>query len=90
MIINIVEIIDFLKVKHPEEKEIINGLENCGLKETSRRPYIYFISPESANEKGAEWQFKENFICEHPKYGTLIFDILEDNKVGGIEFLKYL
>jgi len=54
------------------------------------RAYIYFVNADNAGQPNSEWQFEENIILEDRKEGTIILDVLTDNRIGGIEFLKYV
>ncbi|NOQ71709.1 MAG: hypothetical protein GQ574_06905 [Crocinitomix sp.] len=74
----------------PDKPEIIKALSECtvGLRES--RAYIYFVNGEKPNQPNSEWQFEENIILEDKKNGTIILDVLKGNKIGGIEFLKFV
>ena len=52
--------------------------------------YIHFLDPSSANQPGAEYQFRETISLNHPEFGELMLDILQDNRVAGIEFYDRL
>lgn len=80
----------------PDEKWLHAALSRCSgvLKES--KAYIYFVNPSHPNQEGAEWQFDENIILDHPTKGELVLDILkeinpgEGRRVGGVEFLDKL
>jgi hypothetical protein len=73
-----------------DRPEIIKALSECtnGLKES--RAYIYFVNGDNPNQPNSEWQFEENITLEDKINGTIILDILKGNRIGGMEFLKYL
>ena len=54
-------------------------LNECG--------YIQFINSDNANNIGADWQIKGGVMLNIDKHRFLVFDILMDLRVGGIEFL---
>jgi hypothetical protein len=51
------------------------------------RPYTYFVDPTNPNKPGSEWQFDANIVVEHPTEGTLVLDVLKDQRIGGFETL---
>lgn len=83
-------IVELVKKQEPERLDIIEALEKCTKGKWESRAYIYFVSQKNANQKGAEWQFKENIVLEHKKIGTIVLDVLKDGRIGGIEFVKYI
>ncbi|MCG8573596.1 MAG: hypothetical protein MI810_01825 [Flavobacteriales bacterium] len=74
----------------PDRMEIIQALAQCTKAKTESRAYVYFVNPNHPNEADSEWQFKENIMLEDKKYGTIVLDVLKDDKIGGVEFLKYV
>lgn len=52
--------------------------------------YVHFIDPHNANQPGADWQFRENIILETTPYGDVVLDVLQDGRIGGVEFLTRL
>jgi hypothetical protein len=53
------------------------------------KAFIYFVSPENPNQPGAEWQFERNLQLNSPQHGQIIIDVLTNQRIGGIEFLRY-
>jgi len=74
----------------PIETEVINSIRKCRKGFWESRAYVYFVNPENANEPNAEWQFGQNLILKDKKKGEIVLDILKDNRLGGIEFKKYV
>lgn len=74
----------------PEEQWLPAALRQINRCLVEGEAYTYFVSPENANQPGAEWQFDENIILEDEKEGDLVLDILKGHRVGGIEFLSRL
>jgi len=83
-------VVELLRDTYPEEIEIIENLKKCNEGYWKSKSYIYFVSPKNANQPNAEWQFKTNIVLEHKTKGTIVLDILKGNKIGGIEFIKYI
>ena len=84
--IDIQEIIDFITFNLPKESNL--NIIKFGKWES--KAYYKFVDSTSANKPGSKWQFKENIILEHPKYKTIVLDILQDDQLGGIEFIKFI
>ncbi|WP_143710891.1 hypothetical protein [Saccharophagus degradans] len=49
--------------------------------------YIYFVNEKKPNKPGSEWQFQESITIEDTPEGDVVIDVIQKNKVGGIEFL---
>ena len=83
-------IIQFVKEHRQEESWLVEALSECTQCLRESKAYLYFVDPGSPSHSNPAWQFKRNILLEHPREGTLILDILQGNKVGGIEFLARL
>lgn len=83
-------LVELLEEQYPEKNEIIENLKDCKEGSWQSKAYIYFISPDNPNQPDSKWQFKESIVLEHKTEGTIVLDVLKENKIGGIEFLKYL
>ena len=83
-------IADLLTEQYSEETEIIENLKKCQEGFWKNRAYLEFVSSDNPNERDSEWQFEKNIVLEDKLEGTIILDILVENQIGGIEFLKYL
>ena len=81
-------IIELVKTQHPEKSEIIENLETCKAGYWKSKAYIYFISTTNPNQPNSNWQHKESIVLEDEKKGTIVIDVLKENKIGGIEFLS--
>ena len=84
------ELLNLLKSEIPNQKELISFVEKIKVENWKSRAYVYFINPQNPNQPNSDWQFEENLILESKKYGTLILDILTDNRIGGVEFYNNL
>ena len=83
-------LVDLAVQTRPELKWLPDALSKCRQAAQESDAYIYFVEPSHANEFKSEWQFKENIILEHSEHGELVLDILQGNRVGGVEFLRRL
>ncbi len=69
----------------PEAPALADALESCTVARAESRAYLHFVDPQ-----GPDWRFRENVALEHPREGTVVLDVLEDGRVGGIEMLSRL
>jgi len=88
--IDIQELIDLIASGLPEHSHLRSNLESAKDGQWESKAYYRFVDSVNANKSGANWQFKENIIFEHSKYGTIVLDILEGEYLGGIEFIKFI
>lgn len=83
-------LIDLALEQHPDKPWLPKSLLECTRASRKNDYYIYFISSHRANQKGSEWQFKEYITLVDPIQGELILDVLEGDRIGGIEFYSAL
>ncbi len=83
-------LVDIAQKHIPDEPEIIAALSKCVKARVESKAYIYFVDPDNANQSNSEWQFEKNIVLEDKKHGTIVLDVLKGNKIGGVEFLKFL
>ena len=88
--ININEIIELVEQQEPLRPDVIKALTECKGGRWRGNAYFQFVDSMNANQNGADWQFEENIIIEHPKKGTIIIDFLKDKKIGGFEFYELI
>jgi hypothetical protein len=88
--INISQIIELVRKQEPMRHDVIKALTECRNGRWLGNAYFQFVDSTNANQIGAEWQFEENIVIEHPEKGTIIIDYLKDNKIGGIEFYELI
>ena len=72
----------------PEESWLPEALRKCIIYSKESVAYYHFVSPMNANKSGADWQFKTNIYLNSKTEGWIVLDILEGNRVGGVEFLE--
>ncbi len=84
-------LVELAKRERPDLPWLSESLARCSQCHWKRsRIYVYFVDPESANQPGADWQYHETVSLAHPKFGCIMLDVLQDNKVGGVEFYDRL
>ena len=82
-------LVELAKAQHPEEAWLPAALAACTMARQESAAYIHFVSPADPDELSSEWQGQTDLILKHPTEGELV-DILEGNRVGGVEFLAKL
>ena len=86
----IVEIIKILKKEELKNANLIQLFENCNGGNWESKAYFRFVNSKNANQPNSEWQFLDNIIIEHNEIGTIVIDLLKNNKIGGIELINQL
>ncbi|HEY0020967.1 MAG TPA: hypothetical protein VGC13_31990 [Longimicrobium sp.] len=81
---------EWVRTSRPDLPWLPDALACCTRAAEDGRAYLCFVDPADANQPGAEWQIAENVMLEHPREGTLVLDVLEGRRIGGIEFLRRL
>ena len=74
----------------PEEAWLPTALRACTSYSVESKSYYYFVNREDVRRRGTEWQFKRNLFLHDKKEGELVLDVLEHQKIGGLEFLARL
>ena len=80
------DLIKIIEKEEPKNENLIKSLQNCIGGKWKSKAYYQFVNSENPNQEGSEWQFLENLIFEHDVIGTIIVDLLKDNRIGGLEF----
>ena len=75
---------------YPEVPWLATALEKCTRCKIKSKAYVCFVDPTNANQLGADWQFAENIVLEDPEHGDIVIDVLENQRIGGVEFLDQL
>ena len=83
-------LVELAKEQLPEEKWLPAALAACTMASQESAAYIHFVKPADSDEPSSEWQTQTDLTLEHPTEGELVLDILEGNRVGGVEFLAKL
>jgi hypothetical protein len=84
-------LVELAQMQRPDLPWLARSLAFCNRCHWKRTGlYVYFVDPESANQPGADWQYRETISLEHPEFGHIKLDVLKDNRVGGVEFYDRL
>ena len=78
------------KLQLPKEARLPIALRACTSYSVESKSYYYFVNREDAEELGSGWHFKRNLFLHDKKEGELVLDVLEDQRIGGLEFLARL
>ena len=78
------------KEQLPDEPWLPAALAACTMARQESAAYIHFVTRSDPDEPGSEWGEQRDLILKHPTEGELVLDILEGNRVGGVEFLAKL
>jgi hypothetical protein len=71
----------------PELVWLPAALARCGSGDWVSRAYVRYVSCVDPNQPGSDWQFKNNVVIDHRIFGEVIIDILQGERIGGIEFI---
>ncbi len=80
-------LIDALTVGGRAEHPLVEKLRACTRYLGADYLMVFFVSPENANQPGAEWQFDRYETLEHAEYGLIYFAMLQDGRIGAVKFL---
>jgi len=83
-------LIELAKAQHPEEAWLPAALAACTMARQESAAYIHFVRQADPEEPGSEWQAQTDLTLRHPTEGELVLDVLEGNRIGGVEFLAKL
>jgi hypothetical protein len=83
-------LVDLAKEQLPEETWLPAALAACTMARQESAAYIHFVSGTDPDGLASEWQAQTDLTLKHPTEGELVLDVLEGNRIGGIEFLAKL
>ncbi len=83
-------LVELAKQQLPEEAWLPAALAACTMARQDSPAYIHFVTKSDPEEPSSEWQAQTDLTLKHPTEGELLLDILEGNRVGGVEFLAKL
>lgn len=83
-------LVDLAQASCPDEPWLVAALQQCTRAARESRAYLHFVDPSNPNAPDSQWQFVGNVLLEHPTEGDIVLDILTNQRVGGVEFLKRL
>jgi hypothetical protein len=88
--LNLEGLIQLLIQQDPERMDVVNALKNCKEGYWSNRGYYSFVRNVKSNKKETDLQILESIVLEHKTLGTIVIDFMEDNTIGGLEFIEFL
>lgn len=80
-------LIDAANEQAPECPWLPDALARCGAGEWESRAYVGYVERQNPDQPGSDWQFQNNIVLHHVKFGMVIIDILIGNHIGGIELV---
>ena len=83
-------LVELAKAQFPEETWLPAALAACTSARQDTSAYIHFVDPADPDAPSSEWEVQSNLTLRHPAEGDLVLDVLEGNKIGGVEFLSKL
>lgn len=83
-------LIEDARATAPEFSWLPAALTNCGVGKWESRAYVRYISAINPNQPESEWQFRTSVTLHHRSLGMVVIDILQGDRIGGIEFLDWL
>jgi len=83
-------LVELAKAQVPEEAWLPAALAACTMALQESEAYIHFVHRADSDEPDSEWESQTDIVLKHPTEGELVLDILEGNRVGGVEFLSKL
>ncbi len=83
-------LVELAKAQLPEEEWLPGALAKCTRALQESAGYIHFVDPRDPESLGSEWGEQEDLTLHHPTEGDLVLDVLDGNRIGGVEFLDKL
>lgn len=80
-------LIDAAKEQAPGCPWLADALARCGAGKWESRAYVAYVSGQKPNQPGSDWQFQNNIVLHHKRFGMVVIDILIGNRIGGIELV---
>jgi len=75
--------------QYPEEGWLQESLALCSqVADDGTGTYFFFTPREAASDGNSEWEFQKNISLRDPEFGELILDVLQNNRIGGIDFIE--
>lgn len=83
-------LIDEARATAPQFPWLPVALSNCGAGEWESRAYVRYVSAVAPNRPESECEFIASVTIQHRLLGMVVIDILQGNRIGGIEFVERL
>jgi hypothetical protein len=83
-------LVELAKEQLPEEPWLPAALAKCTMARQESEAYIHFVGKSDPDEPSSEWEVQTDLKLTHPTEGDLLLDVMEGNRIGGVEFLAKL
>lgn len=80
-------LVTLAREQHPSETWLPSALSTCTRCWRESKAYVRFVNSRNPNEPGSDWQFLTNLTLESVEEGFIVLDILQNHRVGGVEFV---
>jgi hypothetical protein len=80
-------LVALLRTQRPDYPRVAEAMAKCRKALATEPGYITFVNPSRPNLPGSEWQFDGNIDVSDPVRGWIVFDLLNDGRIGGVEFV---
>lgn len=74
---------ELAREQHPDQPDLAGALARCTRARRDGRAYLRFVEADTP-----AWRFERSVTLESRREGTLVLDVLQDGRVGGVEFLR--
>jgi len=71
----------------PELPWLPTALSNCGPGQWESDAYVRYVPVIDPNTPNSRWLFEKNVVINHSVLGMVVIDLLQGNRIGGIEFV---
>jgi hypothetical protein len=83
-------LVELARSRRPDLPWLAEAFARCIRCRVESEFYVRFVDSDRANQPGSDWQFRENLFLDDPTEGNLVVDVLQDGRVGGIEYYDRL
>lgn len=83
-------LVDDARSQVPQFQWLPGALANCPAGKWESQAYIRYIPAVYPNQPGSPWQFQMNIVINHGVFGMVVIDVLQGNRIGGIELVDRL
>ena len=83
-------LVELAKEQLPDEAWLPAALAKCTMARQESEAYIHFVHNSDSEEPVSELEAQTDLTLKHPTEGELLLDVLEGQRIGGVEFLAKL
>ncbi len=80
-------LIEDARAQVPEFPWLPDALARCGTGKWESSAYVRYVTSINPNQPKSQWQFETNVVINHRSLGMVVIDILQGDRIGGIEFV---